>query len=221
MESKYKVIDFSNSNRKNQYEWFSSFENPTYGMNVRIDVSEIVSYTKETNTSFFANFLYVITKAINEMPSMRLRVLDNKPVEYEVIHPSFTVKTEDGSFNNAGFDYSSNYQEFYERCRLAVDANNKETIIDGIYNDTSYDKFYSSCLTTIDIVSVTHPIKASDKSSTSVPRIFWDKYIKENDKYYLTLNITVSHALVDGEELSKTFNLVRDFSLRFKELIKQ
>ena len=151
---------------------------------------------------------------------MRLRELENMTVEYEVIHPNFTVKTEDGSFNNAGFDYTKDYQEFYERCQLAVEANNKETIIDGIYNDTSYDKIYSSCLTTIDIVSVTHPIKASDKSSTSVPRIFWDRYIKEDDTYYLTLNITVSHALVDGEELSKTFNLVRDYASRFKELIQ-
>ena len=67
---------------------------------------------------------------------------------------------------------------------------------------------------------MTHPIKAEDKESTAVPRIFWSKYILDNDKYYLMLNITVSHALVDGEDLALVFKKVREYSLNFKEIIK-
>ena len=65
-----------------------------------------------------------------------------------------------------------------------------------------------------------HPIKNGDEVSSSVPRIFWDKYIEEDEKYYLNLNFTVSHALVDGEDLSKAFNLVREYCKDFKKIIE-
>ena len=215
----YKVCDPKSWKRISQYNWFSSFENPTYGFNVKIDVTSVVNYSKETKTSFFANFYYTVTRAINDVEALRLRLVGEEIRLYDVINPNFTVKTLDGTFNNAGFDYSPNYNEFYKRCRETVEANNKE-VIPGIYNDEVYDLIYTSCLTTIDIVGMTHPIIYSDKQSLSVPRIFWDRYILDNGRYYLTLNITVNHAFVDGEDLSKVFNLVRKYNEDFEITIK-
>lgn len=58
----YKVIDIEKWNRKKQYLWFSTFSNPDYGFNV--DVTNIVNYSKETKTSFFINFLFIVMKCI-------------------------------------------------------------------------------------------------------------------------------------------------------------
>ena len=35
-----------------QYRWFKTFDNPCYGFDVKMDVSEVVKYSKETKTSF-------------------------------------------------------------------------------------------------------------------------------------------------------------------------
>lgn len=216
----YKIIDVNKWIRKSQYEWFNSFSNPTYGFCVKVDVTEIVNYSKKTKTSFFANFLYVIMRVQNEIEAFRLRCLGDKVVLFDQINPDFTIKTEDGCFNNGGFEYTKNHKEFLARCKKLIEANNKHANVDKSYNDASVlNLIYCSCLTTIDIVSMTHPIKNDDRESNSVPRIFWDKYIKINDRYYLTLNMTVSHALMDGEELSKGFNLVRKYALDFEEII--
>ena len=221
MNDKKQIIDTSTWIRKVPFEWFNSFINPTYSFNVKIDVSNIVSYSKETNTSFFANFLYVVTRSINDVEALRLRLEDENVVLYDRIDPDFTVKTEDGTFNNAGFTYTKDYKEFYKRCRETINNNNKTANTLKDYNSSSkYNLFYSSCLTSIDIESMTHPIKAEDKESTAVPRIFWSKYILDNDKYYLMLNITVSHALVDGEDLALVFKKIKEYSLNFKEIIK-
>ncbi len=217
----YEIIELDNWLRKNQYEWFSTFEDPSYGFCVKVDVTEIVNYSKETNTKFFTNFYYAIMKVINELEPFRYRVVDDKVILYDVINPDFSVKTADGCFNNVCFPYTSNYDKFYEECRKLIDENNKCVNFNRTYNTPEYNKVYTSCLTTIDILSMVHPIKWSDKSSTSVPRIFWDKYIKEEDKYTVNLNITVSHALVDGEDLSKAFNKIREYSLEFKNIIKE
>lgn len=217
----YKVIDTKNWIRNVQFEWFNSFDNPCFGFDVKIDVTEIVNYSKETKTKFFTNFFYVVMRANNECEPMRLRYIDGEVRLYDVINPDFTIKTIDGCFNNACFDYTSNYEKFYKECRTLIEQNCEKMNHEKSYNDaTRYDKIYCSCLTTIDVVGMIHPIKYADKNSTSVPRIFWSKYLEENGKYFLVLNTTVSHALMDGEQLSAYFNLVRKYSKEFRDLIK-
>lgn len=66
-------IDVLNLDRKKIYEWFNSFSNPSYGINTRIDVSNVVNYSKDNNLSFFIVFLYLITKSMNEVKEMRMR----------------------------------------------------------------------------------------------------------------------------------------------------
>ena len=53
----YKIIDTEKWNRKTQYEWFNSFSNPCYGIDIELDVTRIVQYSKASHTSFFINFL--------------------------------------------------------------------------------------------------------------------------------------------------------------------
>ena len=52
----YKVLDIKKWKRYKQYKWFSSFVNPCYGIDATIDVTDVVKYSKTTNTSFFINF---------------------------------------------------------------------------------------------------------------------------------------------------------------------
>ena len=46
-------IDIKKSQREKTYTWFKSFKNPTYGINVKMDVTKLVKYSKENNSSFF------------------------------------------------------------------------------------------------------------------------------------------------------------------------
>lgn len=71
-------------------------------------------------------------------------------------NPTFTVKTTDGVFNNAEFEYVNDYKEFYKRCREVVEKNNKETLNPDEYNSHRYDWFYSSCITTIELEGMTN-----------------------------------------------------------------
>lgn len=57
----YKIIEKNNYKKIKQYEWFKTFANPCYGFDVKMDVSNVIKYSKETNTSFFINVLYLIT----------------------------------------------------------------------------------------------------------------------------------------------------------------
>ena len=212
-------IDIATWNRRTHFKWFSTFTNPTFSFSIKVDVTDVVNYSKDSGTSFFANFLYIICRVNNELLPLRLRYVDGEVIEYDKINPTFTVKTMDGVFNNAEFEYTSNYKEFYQRCRDVVDKNNKETLNPEEYNIPRYDRFYSSCLTSVELESMSQPLNFNDKNSLNVPRIFWDKYRNEDGRIVMLLSFTVSHILMDGEDLAKALNLVKEYSSNFKKII--
>jgi len=55
----YKIVDMNARGRKSVFKWFNSFSNPCYGVNIKVDVTNVIKLTKETKTSFFINFLYL------------------------------------------------------------------------------------------------------------------------------------------------------------------
>ncbi len=199
----YKIVDTDNWIRKSTFLWFNSFINPCYGITKRINVKKIYMKSKETGTSFFINFLYVITKSLNSIDSFRLRIVKDEVRLYETINPAFTVMTSLGTFDNAGFEMTDDYSEFYKRAKAEIDElKNEKKIRDGYNDSLLFNEYYITCVPWIDFESVTHPIPLGDKESCSVPRIAFSKFDKD---FNLSLNITVSHSLVDGKELSDGF----------------
>ena len=206
-----KEINTNNWERYNTYTWFKGFSNSTYGVNVLLDVTKLVKHSKENNQSFFINALYIILKGLNSVDEMRMRLIDDKPYIFDDINPAFTVMTKAGTFENVRFKNINNYKKFYDKAKTVIEeTKNKEKIEKCDYNPTNlYDEYYITCTPWLNFVSLTHPIP-DDKSSQCVPRICWGKFIENNGKYEMMLNITVSHIFVDGYPLSNTFNKIQE-----------
>lgn len=49
-------IDVEKMDRRKTYEWFKSFRDSTYGVNLNIDVTDLVKFSKKTHTSFLLIF---------------------------------------------------------------------------------------------------------------------------------------------------------------------
>lgn len=131
-------LDIENSLRKKTYDWFKSFKNPTYGINVTMDVTKLVNYSKETKTSFFINMLYIVVNGLNSVPEMRMRFVDNKPVIFDDINPAITVMTENDVFENVRFENKKNYQDFYNLAKKNIDEAKYETkLTENNYNPTN------------------------------------------------------------------------------------
>ena len=204
-----KVIDVENWNRNKTYNWFKSFSNSTYGCNVKMNVTNLVGFSKKNNKSFFINMLYIVLKGLNSIEEMRMRFEKETPVLYDDINPAFTVMTNSGTFENVRFENCENYSEFYDRAQKHFEAAKKQDVItDGEYNPNTYNEYYITCVPWLNFEALTHPIP-DDLSSQCVPRICWGKFENENGEYKLMLNITVSHIFVDGYPLAKAFNNIQ------------
>ena len=207
----YKVIKSEQLKNQSQYRWFKTFANPCYGLNVKMDVSEVVKYSKETKTSFFVNILYLITTALNSIEEFKIREVKDEIRIYDTINPTFTVMTDVGIYENAGFKMVDDYKSFYKIAKEIIEKVKKQTSFKQTYNDSMlFDDYYMTCLPWISIDAMTHPLCENNNESLTVPRLCWDKYRIENGKYVMLLNITVSHCYIDGYTLSKGFAKIQE-----------
>ena len=207
----YKVIKSEQLKNQSQYRWFKTFANPCYGLNVKMDVSEVFKYSKETKTSFFVNILYLITTALNSIEEFKIREVKDEIRIYDTINPTFTVMTDVGIYENAGFKMVDDYKSFYRIAKEIIEKVKKQTSFKQTYNDSMlFDDYYMTCLPWISIEAMTHPLCENNNESLTVPRLCWDKYRIENGKFVMLLNITVSHCYIDGYTLSKGFAKIQE-----------
>lgn len=119
-------IDVEKMDRRKTYEWFKSFRDSTYGVNLNIDVTDLVKFSKKTHTSFFINFLFVLVKSLNSVDEMKMRFLNNEAVMYDVCNPGITVLTKNDTFENVRFCYVDDYKKFYKLAREKIDQAKNE-----------------------------------------------------------------------------------------------
>lgn len=204
--TEFEQIDMSKTTREGTYKWFKSFSNTTYGINAELDITKLLTLSKKRGDSFFINMLYIVTRGVNSIDEMRIRLVGDQPVKYKEVHPGITVMTEAGTYENANLKYYEDYKTFYQEAKKIIDETKRHTQpIKRDYNPkNTWDDVYITCLPWLSFTQMTHPIPDC-KSSQSIPRLCWGKYYQNGEKTMITLNITVSHMFVDGYPLSQTF----------------
>jgi chloramphenicol O-acetyltransferase type B len=206
----YRVIKSEELKNQSQYRWFKTFRNSTYCMNVKMDVTSIVTRAYERKESFFILMLYAVLKGLNSVDAMRMRIEDGKPVIYDVINPSFTVMTQSGDFTNVRFTNVEDFDKFYSTAKEVIEQAKVSKVDNENYNlESIHNEYYMTCVPWVDFEGMTHPVPDEIESQV-VPRICWGKYVENNGRYALTLNINVSHIFVDGYPLSCAFKNIQE-----------
>ena len=217
-----KKINMENWHRNKTYEWFKKFSNSTYSMNVKMDVTNLLKHVKQNNESFFIDLLYIVLNGLNSIDEMRMRLVDDTPVIYEDINPAFTVMAKTGTFENVRFNNCDNFEKFYQIALEHIENAKMQTQIkkENYNPENCYNEYYITCVPWVDFTQFTHPMP-DDIASQCIPRVCWGKYVEQNGKYELTLNITVSHIFVDGYPLAKTFNRIQELLDKADEVLKK
>src|SRR5688572_27170135 len=100
----FREFDIENWNRKTTFEFFKDYEDPFFNLTANLDVTELYDFCKKQNLAFsLANLFYSLQTA-NEIKEFRLRLLNDKVVEFEKIHATQTILNEDESFSFCYFE---------------------------------------------------------------------------------------------------------------------
>ena len=204
----YKVIDKTTYYRSGVFRHFSEDCKCSISMTARVDVTELVEYSKKTNTKFYLNFLYIIAKVLNSREDYRMGYLreTEELICYDVINPTQYVFHEDSETCTPVYSYYySDYDKFYKNAikDLQEAQNTRDYKLDMINHPNWFDASYLPWVS-YDSLHVELP----DGYLFFPPIINWGKYRKENDRLLLPLTVRLNHAVADGYLLSNVYRLV-------------
>lgn len=217
---KKEIIDIEKWERKTPYKNFVKYSDPSFAMTVRMDVTDIVNYSKETGSSFFANYLYAVNTCLNSVPDFRLRIQNGKVVRYDEIKPSFIVLNDKGVIQTASVEPTCDYEKFYRSVMEKIEKVRKGENQAEFNKSGETDMFYYTAVKWVDFSYLKNPYNYPDAESTSIPRISWGKFVKNGDKYEMSMDISCHHALLDGYPMAAAFNKVQEAIGDFKKYIK-
>lgn len=198
----HSVINLNNWKRKEHYQFFSDFDDPTFSLTTDIDVTQLWSYCQNNQQSLFLYYLHATMQAINETPEMCMRCVDNKVVLFKHIHGNTTFLNDDDLFGFCEIFYAQEPSVF---CHAASQQLKlcKAKSRDLLVVPNRDDVVYFSCLPWLNFTQFKHPF--STHGNASIPKIMFGKIVCRNGQYRLPIGITVHHGLVDGVHLGRFF----------------
>ena len=120
----YKIIDINDYYRKDIFRHFSQDCKCSFAVTARVDVTELKAFSKRTETSFYLNFLYVLTKTLNSREDYRYfwNYQTNELWLFDKINPRQYVFHEDTETITVAYsEYHENYKTFYDNAKADLD----------------------------------------------------------------------------------------------------
>lgn len=204
----YKIVDKENYYRKGVFKHFTQDCKCSTCMTARIDVTELVKYSKATDTKFYINFLYILSKVLNSREDYKMAYLwqSEELICYDVINPIQYVFHEDTETCTPVYTlYYENYKLFYENALNDIEAakETREYGLDVENHPNWFDASYISWLS-YDALNIELP----DGYLYFLPIINWGKYREENGKLMMPVSVRLNHAIADGYLVANVFRLL-------------
>ncbi|WP_422104330.1 CatA-like O-acetyltransferase [Winogradskyella sp.] len=188
-----KVIDLDSWSRKRLYTHFKALKDPYFGVVIPFDVTKAYEFSKRNSISFFAKYLHDCMKAINAVDNFRYRIIDDKVIDFEVIHASATIARADNTYGFSFIDYSDDLTVFIQNYNAEKERiQNSEDLYPPV---NGQDCIHCSAIPWFEFVGHKEP---SSGHSQSIPELAFSKVKNDNGMLVMNVSVHVNHALVDG-----------------------
>lgn len=203
-----KELDIEKWKRKEHFHFFRKFEEPFFGVTVKIDCTKAYDYAKQSGKSFFLYYLYQSLKAANTIEEFKYRIKGEKVIVYEQVNASATIGRPDETFGFSHMEFNEDFEDFYKLAQQEADRVSKGS---GLFAEVdSKNVIHYSALPWIDFSALSHA--RSFSMEDSAPKISFSKLTTTKTSKTMNVSIHVSHALMDGYHVGK-------FIARFQELM--
>jgi chloramphenicol O-acetyltransferase type A len=199
-------LDIRAWNRNKHFNLFKDMDYPYFNLCANIDISNLQSFLKRYNQSFFKTMVCLASKTANDIPEFRYRIRADQVVIHEQVDPSFTVLTTADVFSFCTVRYQTNIVKFYQKIEEQMVALQGQISLDD--EPGRDDLIYISSVPWVSFTSISHPVHLHPVDS--IPRITWGKFFEEAGKTKLPFSVQVHHALMDGLHVGKYFQELQE-----------
>ncbi len=202
----FKELDIENWNRKSTYEFFQPYEDPFFNMTGNLDVTKLYEFTKQNDLSFSLTNLFYSQQTVNEIREFRIRLLDERLVEFNKIEATQTILQPDESFS---FCYYPMTEDVFAFNKIGKQNTEEYLKLNTFEVETDrLDLIYYSVIPWLSFTSFKHASRF-DKTQT-VPKIVFGKAFDEGDRKKIPVSVEVNHAIMDGIHVGKYFNSLQE-----------
>ena len=204
----YKIIDKETYYRKGVFRHFSEDCKCSVSMTARIDVTGLVNYSKETDSKFYINFLYILSKVLNSREDYRMGYIwqTGEIICYDVINPTQYVFHEDTETCTPVYtEYYEDYEKFYAGALRDIEEAEKtrDYLLDAQNHPNWFDASFIPWLS-YDSLNIELP----DGYLYFAPIVNWGKYREENGRLLMPVSVRLNHAIADGYLIANVFRLL-------------
>lgn len=202
----YRYVDMETYARKSHFQYFDSLTYPYVGITVNVDITELSKTIKANNLPFFLTICYCVSRAVNQVPEFRQRIIDHQIVEYDYCRTSHTVALEDGTYCYCDLNSNCSFEEYISYAGQEQENAKKRHSIDE-NQEESLEKIFISTLPWLSYTALINPTPVPADSN---PRITWGKYFTQDEKVLLPVSVLCHHALIDGLHIAAFYGFLNE-----------
>lgn len=206
-------IDIKNWPRRTTYEFFKNYEDPFFNFTANLDVTELYRFCKRNELAYSLAALYCCQTAVNEIREFRIRLLEDRLVEFERVDITQTILNDDETFSFSYYEMCDDIFEFERSAKIARDHYRKLKTFD--VETHRLDLIYYSVIPWVSFTSFKHASRL-DRTQT-VPRIVFGKTFDLFDRKHMPVSVEANHTIMDGFHVGKLFNRLQEIIDALKE----
>ena len=195
-----KKFDVNSWPRKSQYDFFKTYDDPFFNLTTELDVTNLYTYCKKNDLSFFLACLHFAVESANEILEFRLRIIDDQLFEFEKINIGSTVLNDNNTFSFCYFEKRDSLPAFDTHGKKVLKNHAKQVDFDS--NKDSLNLIYASSLPWIKFTSIKHA-RSIEREKSGIPKFVFGKFFEINNTKKMPFSIEVHHALIDGFHVAK------------------
>ena len=208
------IIDINTWERKENYEFFLGFQNPTISITSEVECAGAKARAKAAGESFFLHYLYAVLRAVNEIPEFRFRIdAEGRVVYFDHVDMLTPIKVkENGRFFTIRLPWNTDFQTFYTTAKAIIND------IDPNGNPYDMEKVGGKDLLDVILLSATPDLYFTSLTCTqehrhgsNYPLMNAGKAILKERKLVMPIAMTIHHGFIDGHHLSLFYKKVEEF----------
>ena len=201
--STYQLWDIEQWPRRNQFQFFRTYEDPFFQLCGNIEVTRLYQYAKEQQWSYSLSCLYFALAAANRQEEFRLRWLDGQLVLFDRIHAGQTILAADNTFLFCYFEWEADAAAFVAKGKANIERQLASRELDP--NTSQQDLIYFSVIPWISFTGLKHA-RRGPAGMDGIPRIVFGKMFEEGNRRFMPLSVEANHALMDGYHVGRFFS---------------
>jgi chloramphenicol O-acetyltransferase type A len=202
----HREIDIDQWERKTTFEFFKDYEDPFFNITANVDVTRLYRFCKDHGLAFSLAGLFYVMETANQIRELRLRMIDEKVVEFDRIHATQTFLNDDETFSFSYFEMRADVFAFDAAGRIAREKYKALKTFD--VETDRVDLIYFSVIPWVSFTSFKHASQFNNRQT--VPRMVFGKIFDSGDRKLMPFSVEVHHALVDGVHVGKFFNRLQE-----------